>query len=270
MTINFEKAIAIAIARVSPFRFTAETYLEKTRQSRDKKRLNLALNQPEGHALAAISTKIAGKKHKRKIAEGSIDAICERYKAGETLAQIGISFGVSRERIRQLVASRGISSDEGGLSIHLFLNRAEPSPTKLEIRCLQAIGCARDEYFQLTGEKYKYLSTHARRYHEHKQNAIRRGIGFTLTFPQWFGIWKQSGHYGERGRGKYCMGRIGDTGAYSVDNVYICTVSQNFHDQYFSGKERKRKIHVVATPKTFGDVYVPNEAFATPKQKATA
>lgn len=65
-----------------------------------------------------------------------------------------------------------------------------------------------------------------------RSHAKSRGISFLLTFEQWFEIWLASGHWLERGRGrgKYCMSRFGDAGAYEVDNVRIITHEQNLSE----------------------------------------
>jgi len=76
----------------------------------------------------------------------------------------------------------------------------------------------------MTNAKTKYTT--------HKSNAKRRGIEFNLTFEQWFDIWEKSGKWDERGRGanKYCMCRVGDTGSYSVNNVFIGQGKHNVSD----------------------------------------
>jgi len=71
-----------------------------------------------------------------------------------------------------------------------------------------------------------------RKFREQKQRAKSRNIDWQLTFEQWMDIWLSSGHWHERGckRGLYCMSRKGDIGAYSVDNVYIQTHSDNLKE----------------------------------------
>jgi hypothetical protein len=63
--------------------------------------------------------------------------------------------------------------------------------------------------------------------------ARNRGIGWELTFRQWWRIWKESGHWEQRGRnnGQYVMARYGDRGPYSVDNVKIVTVDINLAER---------------------------------------
>jgi hypothetical protein len=72
------------------------------------------------------------------------------------------------------------------------------------------------------------MSTALVRFRQHRSNAKRRGIGFFLTFDQWWTIWKKSGMYEHRGRGGFVMARFDDDGAYEVDNVEIISASENF------------------------------------------
>jgi hypothetical protein len=79
-----------------------------------------------------------------------------------------------------------------------------------------------------------------------QQNAKYRGVPFLLTFEQWWDIWKKSGHWHERGRGKnkYCMARFGDKGAYEVGNVKIITNSQN-SSEIVVPEEKKEKLSIM-------------------------
>lgn len=67
------------------------------------------------------------------------------------------------------------------------------------------------------------------KYNRQRANAHKRGIGWELTFPQWWDMWQKSGKWEQRGReaGQYYMCRFGDTGPYSDDNVRIDTMSSN-------------------------------------------
>lgn len=64
-------------------------------------------------------------------------------------------------------------------------------------------------------------------YAKQKAAAKHRGIEFTITFEEWWALWEP--HWLERGRGRgfKCMGRYGDEGPYSADNVYIADWSEN-------------------------------------------
>lgn len=69
-------------------------------------------------------------------------------------------------------------------------------------------------------------------YTQQKSNAKQRGVEFRLTLEEWKQIWLDSGKWEQRGRGadKYCMCRIGDTGAYEVGNVFIALNTSNLSE----------------------------------------
>lgn len=81
----------------------------------------------------------------------------------------------------------------------------------------------------------KYNATPRGRYKQHKNRAKDRGIGFLLTFEQWWSIWKKSGKWELRGNlpGQYAMCRLDDEGPYADGNVYIGEVAQNVSDRNF-------------------------------------
>lgn len=72
------------------------------------------------------------------------------------------------------------------------------------------------------------------RFKQQRWGASGRGIEWQLTFDEWLAIWKESGHFAARGKraGQYVMGRRGDVGPYSKDNVYICLFTQNVADAF--------------------------------------
>jgi hypothetical protein len=71
-----------------------------------------------------------------------------------------------------------------------------------------------------------------RRYERHRRGAARRGIGFELTFAEWWRIWRDSGKYDRMGThyGEYVMARHGDLGPYAVGNVEIQLATTNSSD----------------------------------------
>lgn len=66
-------------------------------------------------------------------------------------------------------------------------------------------------------------------YTTQRNNANKRGIPWQMTFAEWWGVWERSGKFHLRGRhlGGWVMARHGDLGPYSVENVAICTHSEN-------------------------------------------
>jgi hypothetical protein len=74
--------------------------------------------------------------------------------------------------------------------------------------------------------------------------AKHRKIEWLLTYEQWSEVWEQSGKWELRGRGKgkYCMSRKGDTGPYSIDNVYINECVKNSGDKFRGTKQSPETI----------------------------
>lgn len=69
--------------------------------------------------------------------------------------------------------------------------------------------------------------------------AKQRKIEWQFNFDDWMAVWEKSGKWEQRGTGKgqYCMGRYGDAGPYSKDNVKIISKADN-------NRECKPKGHV--------------------------
>jgi hypothetical protein len=151
--------------------------------------------------------------------------IAERYRKGETQEQIAPDYGISRERVRQILAEAGLYRNDGG-AFAKSKQRHESIESARDARYLRKYGMAFCDY--------KAIPAKAKRaYIEHRRNAGDRGIEWAFSLAGWWRVWQESGKWGQRGPGKgYCMGRIGDIGPYAADNVYICTIGQNFADSY--------------------------------------
>lgn len=76
-----------------------------------------------------------------------------------------------------------------------------------------------------------YVRSPAGRYQAQRIEAGRRGIEWKLTFQEWVEWWGDD--YSKRGRGPddLVMGRIGDIGPYSLDNIEKITKRQNCVNQ---------------------------------------
>jgi len=81
-------------------------------------------------------------------------------------------------------------------------------------------------------------------YRSHKTRAKHRGIAFTLTFEEWWEIWRDSGKWEQRGSrtAQYVMARHKDRGAYAIGNVRICTAAENHTDQALYMREETRRL----------------------------
>ena len=77
--------------------------------------------------------------------------------------------------------------------------------------------------------KRRWRATPRGDYSGHKYRAARRGIGFLLTFEQWWAVWKPN--WSSSKDDSYHMCRTGDRGPYAVGNVRIDTREANRAEQ---------------------------------------
>jgi hypothetical protein len=149
------------------------------------------------------------------------------YKSGRTLEEIGSEFGVTRERVRQIIGHWfSMSRKDGGQSISSE-KRKQQFEANRNNQCLKKWGCSWEQYCEI-----RVLKTPTRAFARQKENAKKRGIQWDLTLWQWWCIWQQSGKLSQRGRGQgYVMCRRGDIGAYAVGNVFIATAIENSSSQ---------------------------------------
>jgi transposase len=162
------------------------------------------------------------------------ERVVSDYQAGLTTPKIAELYGVTYQRIQQILKKYNVTRFEGGSHIRhqtLTAFKNEERNTK----CLERNGCTYEQYKTLPREaKYVYQS--------HRRNAKKRNIEWAFTMWTWWGVWDKSGKWEERGRGLgYCMVRKGNVGIYEPGNVYICTGQQSMLDYYASDLYRNRK-----------------------------
>lgn len=183
-----------------------------------------------------------------KIPATTRELICRLYTHGKTLQEIGDIFGVSRERIRQLLRKWGIAQDAGGRHIRAFVNQSEQNRKRLDRRARriakmeQDLGCSEEEILRICGDKVTPWTARSHGELKHpggiyinqRHNAQCRRIEWKLSLPEWWRIWQESGKWElrGRGRGKYVMARLGDRGPYAPGNVYIAEFCENVNDYY--------------------------------------
>lgn len=160
------------------------------------------------------------------------------YKQGRTLEQIGTEYGITRERVRQIISkNHGLTGKHGGAT-KLAKDKRKQVYAARDARSMRRWGCPWSQYVIL-----RDIGWPTRAYARQRINAANRGIGWELTLWQWWTIWQESGHWEERGRGRqYHMCRKLDQGPYSVDNVYIATGVQNMQDYWAHVREASAEV----------------------------
>jgi lambda repressor-like predicted transcriptional regulator len=164
------------------------------------------------------------------------EAMAAMYRAGKTLAEIGALYGVTRERVRQILTKRqGMTAADGGQSVKALARRAAIK-SRRDKKCIEKHGCTYDQYRELVR-----LQKPTKAWIRQRNRAKNRGIEWNLKLWDWWQIWQKSGKWSQRGRtkGDYVMCRFGDIGAYEIGNVYIATTSHNCSVQPNHPRRRK-------------------------------
>jgi DNA-binding CsgD family transcriptional regulator len=155
----------------------------------------------------------------------------EMYKSGNTLFEIGIQFGITRERVRQRLNANGITGINGGASVKAASRtalREKANLERLDRRSIAIYGCTRnemkDERAKLTANENKNLE---RIYQQSRKKAQRSAIPWEITFPQFALLMKADcGFYG-RGKLNKVFRLVDPTKPYTIDNVAVMTHSQS-------------------------------------------
>lgn len=168
-----------------------------------------------------------------------------RYRDGETLQQIGDVYGITRQRIQQILAKHGITARNGGRLLRATcraFDKHMANKSRVEQKISKRYGCDLQTLIEINGSEKREFGSPAWAFYWQKTNAGRRGIEWKLSLPEWWKIWKESGHWEQRGRGigRYVMARIADVGPYESGNVHIRSFVENIHDYYdLYGEEHK-------------------------------
>src|SRR5690349_23454312 len=165
-----------------------------------------------------------------------VAAMAARIRNGETLRAVGEDYGITRERVRQLVKLAGVSGRDGR-RVRAEVSRAEFVAAR-DQRYLARHGCTYAQYRAVVrrGESMEpgYERTPMGAYQRQRHNAAVRGIEWRFpNFWSWWQVWEKSGRWAERGRGRgYVMSRFGDVGPYSPENVHIISATENVAEYY--------------------------------------
>jgi hypothetical protein len=161
------------------------------------------------------------------------------YRQGTTLHAIGLMYGLTRERVRQILSAHfGVTRNDGGAATKHRL-RLSVTDSKKDQLYRDKYGCGYEEY--------KAIPVTVRlAWRCQKRTARYRGIPYRISVLDFWRIWQASGKWGQFGRGKdkYCLTRLGDQGSYEVGNVVVMTNAEN--GRLYGISKRGKKMRPVA------------------------
>ena len=151
-----------------------------------------------------------------------------------TLQEIGDLYGITRERVRQILQRQGVDGDAGGAALRARRHADATAESAEETRkaaeivrqsvCQERYGCSLEQY-----EKIPASAREA--YAQQRCNAVGRGVPWDDNFKlwQWYAVWKASGRFALRGRrsNRYVMRRVDVRRGYAQDNVQIVTLKRS-------------------------------------------
>lgn len=170
--------------------------------------------------------------------------VVQLYTTGHTLQQIGTVYGITRERVRQILKKAGFAGSDGGVAKRKQKRLEAKAQARLlrdEAKAQAAFGCGFDELLKHNDGKRGWTKgSKSRAFIQQRRAAQHRGIEWLMAFPEWCRVWDESGHWNERGRtaNGYVMARRQDFGPYAAWNVYITTLAQNVVDYQAELKRR--------------------------------
>lgn len=159
--------------------------------------------------------------------------IVELFISGATIIGLADKYGISKQRIHQILRRDGISAGEGGRTVRRDRRIAILANSKDQF-CHKKYGCSWEQYQEILSMRNMmkvagkgWNTTPLAAYYSQRSNSKQRGIPFNLTLWEWWSIWRDSGKWDERSPTGYVMCRNGDIGAYEVGNVFIDTAINN-------------------------------------------
>jgi DNA-binding CsgD family transcriptional regulator len=161
-----------------------------------------------------------------KLNDRSRTEMLELYRKGTTLQQIGDRYGITRERVRQILTKHhGMNAKKGGAHV-TARRRAISEAAQRDAKYIAKHGCSFAQFKQLLeigrASGVKRERTPVGAFIRQRCNAQARGYPWKLKLWEWWTVWQKSGHWDERGRGNgYWLARCDKSGPFSVDNVFI-------------------------------------------------
>lgn len=137
------------------------------------------------------------------------------YMEGRSLQEVGDIARMTRERVRQICASHGLTAREGGKSV----SKAQQDQARLEQREERV----RERYGLSLAEYREVPSSAKAAYQQQRKNAKAFGYAWALSLSEWLNIWCESGRLTQRGlgAGKFFLGRINRSKPFQLGNVKV-------------------------------------------------
>lgn len=151
-----------------------------------------------------------------------LEKIARGYLSGKTCAAVSEEVGITAERVRQILRGLGITRLQGGVSLRTLRRRSAQEAARRRKReqvAQRYYRCTHAEVEKVIAEwhalspAYRHLPhwRHSSPLHRFRAFylSLRKRLGRTpeITLPDWWAVWRDSGHwkaYG-RGRNKYHM-----------------------------------------------------------------
>ena len=187
------------------------------------------------------------------------EKIIALFKDGISLRNIAMRFGITYERVRQILRKAGVSPEEGGGKKIIALKRMAKEEAR-DRRYVAKWGCTFDDFKKIAkygreamrndvGGSLRMPTT---AFAEQRRNAKQQGVEWdpNFKFYDWWRLWHLSGRWTERRQGLYGMVRIDTKKPISKGNVMIDIISRPVRIK----DGRDKVVYVRETKK--GSVYI--------------
>ena len=150
------------------------------------------------------------------------------YRSSMTLEQIGDKYGLTHERVRQILKKElGLIAKDGATAAY-FAALRENRQRGLDARKMVKNGC--------TIEQWRSIPARARlAFLMQRKNARRDDNAWALSVWDWWTLWRDSDRWGQRGRGRYVLGRLDRSEPWALGNVAIVPMAAIIASRYKGG-----------------------------------
>jgi len=153
-----------------------------------------------GGSLEALAIQMQAQ---RLSADERADAMVTAYRSGKTLQEIGNAYGITRERVRQILKLKGVSYENGRGKVVQAHQKAKAADyyAGLNRRCFARTGMNRDEYDAARKTQSPCGTDAATAFRSQRNQAKHCRVKWDLTFAEWWEVWQSSGKWDQRGKG---------------------------------------------------------------------